>query len=368
MADVSVNTTPDSIPGEQFATAVVDGVLGLGQDIVNNNYARKEAKRQYERQKQFARLQFNQQKEFWKMQNEYNTPKQQRSRFNEAGLNPAAAVGQIASGGTAQGLSSVNGNPVPGNEYAQQGFIRLQGIADVLETVARIEKLGADTGLATEQMASEGLRQVLLGLDIPQAKVNYLLSQYEAEGKKMQLDYLPDFLAHQSTMYDLDEQYRNVEIEHQQALKSLADAQTEESKQNARKLVAETGLAEIKQDTERSIQHLNYQNSYKSKSETNLNRQLFRFNQITENLRVKSLRLANQINATEAQKKDIESALDALELRAKSNDSGDANWWYYVDEGINAIGNILGVALGYVVGSKTKTPSSGISYTTNVAY
>ena len=266
MADVSVNTTPDSIPGEQFATAVVDGVLGLGQDIVNNNYARKEAKRQYERQKEFARLQFNQQKEFWKMQNEYNTPKQQRSRFNEAGLNPAAAVGQIASGGTAQGLSSVNGNPVPGNEYAQQGVLRLEGLASVLETVSRIESLGADTGLKNNQMITEALKQALLGIGIEKDQVDLAIKHFEnktAEKRYLRIDEFLDAELQRiisqgnesqanadSTTSKLPFEIEKItsEISLNQMTTILRDAQTEEAKAAAANQYSQARLNNINAD------------------------------------------------------------------------------------------------------------------------
>ena len=220
-----------------FGLAALNGAIDIGTSLFNHNLAEKSAESQYQRQL-----------DFWNKQNAYNSPAAQRQRFQDAGLNPAAAAGQIASSGAAQGLSSV-----PGNEYAQSGALKLNGLASVLETLSRIENLGAQTGLATQQIASEALRQTLLGLGVDEKRVDLLIKDYEAESKRMDLENLPEFFRHRNEMYDLDESYRQIEIEHQDALVALADAQTEESKANARRLVAETGLAEIKKDTERTI-------------------------------------------------------------------------------------------------------------------
>ena len=143
-----------------YALPIINGVLGIGQSLFNNYLAERSAEKQYDRQLAF-----------WNKQNAYNLPSSQRQRFQAAGMNPAAAVGQMATSGTAQGLSSV-----PGNEYAQQGTLKLESLASVLETVSRIEHLDADTGLKSSQMITEALKQALLGIGIQKDQVESALA------------------------------------------------------------------------------------------------------------------------------------------------------------------------------------------------
>lgn len=322
---------------------VANGVIGLGQSLFNNWFANRNADKQYQRQL-----------DFWNKQNAYNSPSAQRQRFQSAGINPNSVTGQMATAGTAQGLSSV-----PGNEYAQSGVLKLDSLAQTLETMARIEKIGAETGLLTNQAASELVRKSLLSVGLDREKVQYLMDQWEEKGKEMEFENLPAFFEHRNKMYDLEESYKSAQIEYEKAQTELANANTEESKASAKKLVAETGLIALKKETEKSLASLNYSRKSQVDWET-------RKSVVLAPLQRRALEIANQINATQSQKEQIDTAMKELELRAKSNDEGDANWWYYVDEGINAIGNILGIAIGYVAGKKTG--SDGPSYTATVAY
>lgn len=328
-----------------IATMGLDAGLNVGQSLFNNRMAEQSTDKAYQRQL-----------DFWNHQNAYNSPRAQRDRFARAGFNPSAVMGEIAGGQNAQQLSSV-----PQNEYAQSGMLKLSGLAETMEVLARIEKMGAETGLATEQMTSEALRQTLLGIGIDEAKVNYLIKQYEAEGKSLELDYLPAFYEHKLNMFDLEEQLSHAKYEHEQALTNLANAQTETEKENAKKVVAETGLLELKADTEKSIANLNYALSRKANSESDRIKWETRKSMVLAPFERKAMQLANELQVTENQKIEIEAALKQLDLDAKTNSDGDANAWYYIDRTLETIGNILGVAVGAALGSKTgaKAKSAG---------
>lgn len=323
--------------------AAADTILGFAQASYNNSLAEQSAENAYERQL-----------DFWNKHNEYNSPTNQRKRLEQAGFNPSAALGEVATGQNAQQLSSV-----PQNEYAQKGVLQLQTLSSALESFARIEKLGAETGLATEQIATESLRQILTGIGISREKINYALDF----NKLLEDDAtLEQRITHRLTMYDLEESAKQADIDYKESLTTLAEADTEESKANAQKLVAEKGLIAIKADTEKSIQAYNYALAKESKSKTKLNEQELRERVVLAPIKRRAMELANKVHASEAQKNEIEAALKNLELDAKSKDeTGEANAWYYIDETLETISSILGIAAGVYLGTRSGKPAQSSS-------
>jgi len=118
----------------------MSGLLGLigsvGASLISNRGAK--------RRQQLAD---QQNEKFWKMQNAYNTPKQQMSRLQDAGLNPNLIYGSNANTGVAGSISPSKAspynvqNPVP--SMMQTALIGSQ-IAN-LDSVT--EKNNADTAI-----------------------------------------------------------------------------------------------------------------------------------------------------------------------------------------------------------------------------
>lgn len=316
-----------SFLGSTAGGAIINGAIGFGQSLFNNHLAEKSAESQYQRQL-----------DFWHKQNAYNSPSAQRQRFQAAGINPNSVTGEMASSGASQGLSSV-----PGNEYAQSGVLKLEGLAQTLEIMSRIEKLGAETGLITSQMTSEALRQTLIGFGIKEAEVDYIIRDYERQAKELEVGNLPYFYEHSRKMYALEESYKSAQIEYENAQTQLANAKTEESKESAKKLVAETGLIALKQETEKEIAELTEQQRFESKSRTYINRQEISYRQITDGLRARSLRLANKISASESTIKEIEAVFSNIDASMYTNSDGTPNWAKYTSEVIGQISKILSV-------------------------
>lgn len=324
--------------GPLLVGAAADTILGFAQASYNNSLAEQSAENAYERQL-----------DFWNKQNSYNSPVNQRKRLEQAGFNPAAALGEVATGQNAQQLSSV-----PQNEYAQKGVLQLQTLSSALESFARIEKLGAETGLATQQIATEALKQILTGVGISEAKIDYALKYNKLEEDNATLEQR---ISHSLTMYDLEEQAKQADIDYKDALTSLANADSEESQANAEKLVAEKGLIAIRADTEKSMQAYNYALAKESNSKKELNEWELRKSMVLAPLQRKALELANDVKASEEQKNQVEAALKELELEANSNDeTGEANFWYYFDHTMDNIATVLGIAAGVYVGTKSGVP------------
>jgi hypothetical protein len=76
--------------------------------------------------KKLAQYSFDKNVEMWKMQNEYNNPKNQMQRFTDAGLNPNLIYGK-GTPGNAQTMPQYQGLPTSGQVYGQS-IAGLQGM------------------------------------------------------------------------------------------------------------------------------------------------------------------------------------------------------------------------------------------------
>lgn len=93
---------------------------------------------QHKYNKKLADYQFDKNLEMWNKQNEYNTPKAQRERLEDAGLNPALAYGGAGNAG--------NATTMP--QYQQMGTDVSNNLLNGLQMaqmVANIEKTNAET-------------------------------------------------------------------------------------------------------------------------------------------------------------------------------------------------------------------------------
>lgn len=158
-------------------SGVVDAVGGLpstavemGVSAFNNWMAERSAQKQFDRQV-----------DFWEMQNEYNSPLNQRKRLQEAGLNPVAAAGDIGGHNTAGSLSSV-----PGNQYAQQGVFDPGILGKNMLLLKQMESIGANTDLLERQVELSFIQEYIMnaqayGLDLSNEEKKKLLSYIDKE-------------------------------------------------------------------------------------------------------------------------------------------------------------------------------------------
>lgn len=150
--------------------------IGILSDFATSKYnsrlAEESADRQYQRQL-----------EFWNIQNDYNTPSAQVSRLKDAGLNPAAAVGQVASNGYGQQLSSV-----PGNEYAKNGVFRGESLLQSLKSVSEIENIATGSDKLSAEIAGIVLDNLVKEMDIPAERKEALLRGLRADKELDRVD------------------------------------------------------------------------------------------------------------------------------------------------------------------------------------
>lgn len=67
---------------------IIGALAGLGQTAINAVTQRKNLKRQEAMNMRLADYQYSKDLDMWNRMNTYNSPKEQMSRFDEAGLNP----------------------------------------------------------------------------------------------------------------------------------------------------------------------------------------------------------------------------------------------------------------------------------------
>ena len=156
------------------ATSAIGGLpamaFNIGSSILNNHLAERSAQKQY-----------NRQLDFWHMQNEYNSPVNQRKRLMEAGLNPVAAAGDIGGNNTAGNLSTV-----PGNQKAQSGVLDPDALGNNMLLFEQMESIGANTDLLKRQVELSFIQEYIMnaeayGLDLDNEEKKKLLSYIDKE-------------------------------------------------------------------------------------------------------------------------------------------------------------------------------------------
>jgi len=183
-------------------TALLGGVLNSNSQEKQNEASMRFAREMYDRQKTDNLA-------LWNLQNQYNTPEAQMSRFKAAGLNPNLIYGQGNAGNASQlstpdvqhpefrspewgngvsaaGLGFVNGiydleikAAQADNLRAQNSVIQQDALlraAQIANTTAGTERSRFDLGLDSElrnvsaEARRESLRQLKVGIDLSQRR------------------------------------------------------------------------------------------------------------------------------------------------------------------------------------------------------
>lgn len=127
-----------------MAFPLLGGLLNLGVSAFNGFVSSKQQEKE-----------FSQQVAQWHRQNSYNHPVQQRLRFQQAGLNPAAAASEVSQSNVAGTLSSV-----PSSQQLSAGAVDVSSLVDSLKAISEIEKIATETDLVTSNIALSVYRQL----------------------------------------------------------------------------------------------------------------------------------------------------------------------------------------------------------------
>lgn len=183
--------------------------FSMGTSLLNNYLANKSAEKQ-----------FNRQLDFWEMQNEYNTPLAQRRRLEQAGFNPALALGDVAGNNTAGNLSSV-----PGNTYAQSGVFDINALQNSMNAFGVLEQIGADTDLMRSQIELNLIEKIIknaeaFGIDLDNQQKQKLLNWLDKE-KEVSLEKMMAEISNIKSGTGLNE--ANTHLVNEQAAKVESD-------------------------------------------------------------------------------------------------------------------------------------------------
>lgn len=155
--------------------ALISGAIGMAQNAYNNQLSERAVEKQYQRQLSF-----------WHNQNRYNSPLNQRLRFQQAGMNPIENVQSQPAGE----LSSV-----PENKSMQRGI----DFVNIFSQLSQAEKMGAETDLLSQQLViayiEEALKEgMLFGQKIDNETKRILLKYTDAK-QRLELDKLDSEIA-----------------------------------------------------------------------------------------------------------------------------------------------------------------------------
>jgi len=143
-----------------FLENMAAGALGAIGDFFTGGAS---ARKQYRYQSKLMDKQNQQQIDFWKMNNEYNTPFNQRARLERAGLNPDLMYGGSGSVTPSQMPGAASGS-APNVDYgdtsgAFANGIRLAQQASLID--AQVSKIEAENKLLAEQALSQAEQREL---------------------------------------------------------------------------------------------------------------------------------------------------------------------------------------------------------------
>lgn len=133
------------------------------------------ARKQYQYQSKLMDKQNQQQIDFWKMNNEYNTPFNQRARLEQAGLNPDLMYGGSGNIGQSQMPSAASPGSAPNVDYGSfSDNLRFAMQAQVMD--AQVSKIEHENRLLAEQALNQAEQRELWAA---QAKEAWLRAEHQ---------------------------------------------------------------------------------------------------------------------------------------------------------------------------------------------
>ena len=128
------------------------------------------ARKQYQYQSKLMDKQNQQQIDFWKMNNEYNTPFNQRARLEQAGLNPDLMYGGSGNIGQSQMPSAASPGSSPNVDYGSfSDNLRFAMQAQVMD--AQVSKIEQENKLLAEQALNQAQQRELWAAQAKEAWV-----------------------------------------------------------------------------------------------------------------------------------------------------------------------------------------------------
>lgn len=285
----------DPVTASALITSGVNFVGGLIGSHKNNKNQEALMQKQIEAQKQLQRNQNQWNLDMWNKQNEYNTPFNQRSLYEDAGLNPSYYLGQGngTAGSVQSSTMSAPSAPTPAGDY---GFLGSLGTSIFQQELLKseIRKNNSDAGLNDTQS------NIMLEMKEYEIKVKQSVADMNESNKKL---------------YDQNIENLKSQKEYTESLKGLTDVQ----KQQAELVLQFYPLMQTAQlyetiariDNYMSNTQLNKEQVTYLKAQKRLIHSQIRVNNSQVNLNNANARLSNEKAKTEKHVRDnLDSATD----------------------------------------------------------
>lgn len=169
-------------------------------------------------------------------QNAYSSPVQQRQRFEDAGINPYFALGQISSGTPSSSLESASAAPMQGTTVQPGGIAA--GLSNAMINAASVMNAVSDARLKNEQANSQRLANASFAEEF----ANRMSEIRSRIGLNNSSSHLHDS---QKNLYDFDFKFRNDTLANAMRLSDLSVSQGQAILDNT---MAQTNKARIESD------------------------------------------------------------------------------------------------------------------------
>lgn len=142
--------------------AAIGGLTGLINTGLQGRQSRRNAERTARANMELAQYQYSKDLEMWNLQNQYNDPRNQMSRFKSAGLNPNLIYGQ-GNAGNAQAMPKFEAPRVDYNQITPMQIPEVLGQYNNLRMQqAQIDNVKAQTQNTQERTLNEALQRIIL--------------------------------------------------------------------------------------------------------------------------------------------------------------------------------------------------------------
>lgn len=234
--------------GAQVAAAAIGGGSGLLSSLIGGIFQRNAQRSANNANIQIARDTNAQNYQIFREQNEfnkeqlnnylqYNTPAAQRTRFEDAGINPYMALGNMQNGNSQSALTSANSAPMQATQVQpENGFAN--GIQNALLNAATVMSAVSDARLKNAEADKRNLENGVFAEDFANRMA-------EIRSKIGLNDSSRDKNKSEKNIYDFDFKFKNDTLAN--AMK-LSDLSVQQGDALLRKTEAETNKLQIESD------------------------------------------------------------------------------------------------------------------------
>lgn len=136
---------------------ITSALIGAGSGIVSNIFGAGSQQQAYSNNLKLLERKFEMDKEMWNAQNEYNTPVNQRARYEAAGFNPNLIVSSATNSGNATGAPQYGMTEAP----VKQPLFDATQATNLMTSILQAKNLEQQNGLLKAQTQAQAAQAAL---------------------------------------------------------------------------------------------------------------------------------------------------------------------------------------------------------------